>query len=135
MQHSPEQTAGAAHTPGPWLADFHNERREGGRFITMVNGGNQLVPIAAVPSGVEGFGREEGRANASLIAAAPDLLEALEAIVAKLGKASADGPGHSHTVPGIWDNDGSNGERGGKPCEWCAQWAAAKAAIAKARGQ
>ena len=64
------------HTPGPWLADFHNEQRAGGRFITHVRGGNQLVPIAAVPTGVEGYGREEGRANARLIAVAPDLWEA-----------------------------------------------------------
>lgn len=65
------------HTPGRWFADFHNERREGGRFITMVTGGNQLVPVAAVPTGVDGYGRDEGRANARLIAAAPDLLAAL----------------------------------------------------------
>lgn len=63
------------HTVGPWLADFHNEQRNGGRFITHVRGGNQLVPIAAVPTGVEGYGREEGRANARLIAAAPDFAE------------------------------------------------------------
>lgn len=75
----PEQVKG--HTPGPWLADFHNEQRNGGRFITHVHGGNQLVPIAAVPTGVEGYGREEGRANARLIAAAPDLLAALIAFV------------------------------------------------------
>lgn len=66
-----------AFTPGPWSADFHNECRDGGRYITHVTGGNQLVPIAAVPTGVEGYGREEGRANARLIAAVPDLLEAL----------------------------------------------------------
>ncbi len=64
------------HTPGPWVADFHNEQREGGRFITYVRGGNQLVPIAAVPTGVEGYGREEGRANARLIAASPQFAEA-----------------------------------------------------------
>jgi hypothetical protein len=66
-----------AFTPGEWIADFHNEKRDGGRFITYIRGGNQLVPIAAVPTGVEGYGREEGRANARLIAAAPDLYEAL----------------------------------------------------------
>lgn len=68
------------HTPGPWLADFHNEQRNGGRFVTYVRGGNQLVPIAAVPTGVEGYGREERRANARLIAAAPELLAALQAL-------------------------------------------------------
>lgn len=68
----------AQHTLGPWSADFHNEQRDGGRFVTYVRGGNQLVPIAAVPTGVEGYGREEGRANARLIAAAPELLAALQ---------------------------------------------------------
>lgn len=64
-------------TKGPWIADLHNEQRDGGRFIAYVRGGNNLVPIAAVPTGVEGYGREEGRANARLIAAAPDLRDAL----------------------------------------------------------
>lgn len=72
------------HTVGPWYADFHNEQRNGGRFITHILGGNQLVPIAAVPTGVEGYGREEGRANARLIASAPDLLEALKDVTAHL---------------------------------------------------
>ncbi len=63
------------HTPGPWHANLHHERRDGGRFYVYVTA-ESIVPIAGVPSGVEGFGREEGRANALLIAAAPDLLEA-----------------------------------------------------------
>jgi len=32
------------------------------------------------------------------------------------------GPGHSHTVKGIWDADVSNGDRAGTTCEWCAKW-------------
>lgn len=119
------------HVSGPWIADFHNEQRDGGRFITYVRGGNQLVPIAAVPTGVEGYGREEGRANARLIAAAPDLLAALSAIVEKLGNRK-DAPGHNHEVAGIWDDDESNGDLRGAPCDWCAQWGRAKSAIAKA---
>lgn len=30
------------------------------------------------------------------------------------------GPGHHHTIKGVWDDDASNGDRAGKPCEWCA---------------
>lgn len=78
----------ADYTAGPWLADFHNEQRAGGRFITYVRGGNQLVPIAAVPTGVEGYGREEGRANAALIALAPELIEALEEMPGRFEEAS-----------------------------------------------
>lgn len=63
------------HTSGPWFADLLNERREGGRFYVFITAKEQLVPICAVTSGVEGYGREEGRANARLIAAAPDLLK------------------------------------------------------------
>lgn len=37
-------------------------------------------------------------------------------------------PGHSHDVPGIWDN--YNGDKSGKPCDWCAKWNAARAALA-----
>lgn len=81
----------ATHTPGPWVADFHNEQRDGGRFITHVRGGNQLVPIAAVPTGVEGYGREEGRANARLIAAAPDMLAQLRNASWLLADPSPDG--------------------------------------------
>lgn len=77
-------------TPGPWLADFRNERREGGRFVTYVRGGNQLVPIAAVPTGVEGYGRDEGRANAALIAAAPLLRDALIAAKQEMWLAARD---------------------------------------------
>lgn len=75
----------AGHTSGPWVADFHNEQRDGGRFITYVRGGNQLVPIAAVPTGVEGYGRDEGRANATLIEAAPDLWLAVVELEARFG--------------------------------------------------
>lgn len=40
-------------------------------------------------------------------------------------------PGHTHRVPGIWDDDVSNGDRAGKPCEWCAQWEVARATLAE----
>jgi len=37
-----------------------------------------------------------------------------------------DAPGHSHSVPGIWDRD--NGQLAGLPCKWCATWKAFKLA-------
>ena len=34
-------------------------------------------------------------------------------------------PGHSHLIPGVWDND--NGSLSGQPCAWCMAWSKAKA--------
>lgn len=67
----------AKHTPGPWQADlgeaFHIREQDGGRVAQLVftNGRHGMK------------GRRNGNevaANARLIAAAPDLLEALEEI-------------------------------------------------------
>jgi hypothetical protein len=74
------------HTPGPWtylrmkLGPKQKDRRCG--FV--INGpdtGNPLpvrVCDLRVPAGIDGFG--EGEANARLIAAAPELLAALQAV-------------------------------------------------------
>jgi hypothetical protein len=39
-------------------------------------------------------------------------------------------PGHGHVSPGIWNDDSSNGAKAGKPCKWCADWNAARQALA-----
>jgi hypothetical protein len=56
----------------------------------------------------------------------------LEAVLREMphGRDRGDGnaPGHSHSVPGIWDRD--NGSRAGTECAWCLTWASAKSAIA-----
>ena len=57
------------HTPGPWATD-------GGD--TVVAMGNQIVVTAPAPDGAS---REEMKANARLIAAAPELLEALKGML------------------------------------------------------
>lgn len=36
------------------------------------------------------------------------------------GDERGNAPRHSHTIPGVWDED--NGELAGKPCAWCALW-------------
>jgi hypothetical protein len=38
-------------------------------------------------------------------------------------------PGHSHSVPGIWDDD--NEDKSGTACAWCATWWKARAILAK----
>lgn len=69
---------GQGHTPGPWSDGIHHRMRSGGREYAYIRGGNDIVPVAAVPLGAEGYtvGFEQGVANARLIAAAPELLDA-----------------------------------------------------------
>lgn len=69
----------AGHTKGPWDDGIHHAVTRGGRTYAYV-GGNSIVSVACVPLGVEGYGREEGEANARLISAAPDLLDVLQLI-------------------------------------------------------
>lgn len=67
------------HTKGPWKANLHHTTTQAGRTYAMVMA-DGIVPVAAVVLGVEGCGEEEGRANAHLIEAAPDMQEALKAL-------------------------------------------------------
>ena len=94
----------AKHTPGPWEIDDTNEiyAPRADRSIGDIYGELEETKHGGIVS--------EDRANGLLCAAAPDLLAALEAIVAGLGATE--------------ENDGS------KPV-----WRAAFAAIAKARGE
>lgn len=77
------------HTPGPWsLSDYGWSRRsDGGHpvFMGRISGnGGQLVHSGSA-FGI--FGKTEGEAegNARLISAAPEMLEALKALVDDLG--------------------------------------------------
>jgi hypothetical protein len=77
----------AGHTPGPWLHDAQDDWRD----ICQTTGIGRHV-IACVTPSVGGVGEETDRANARLIAAAPELLDALsdlatamEAVLAKPG--------------------------------------------------
>ncbi|RUR26810.1 hypothetical protein ELY33_17025 [Vreelandella andesensis] len=45
---------------------------------------------------------------------------------------NGNAPGHSHSVPGVWDYD--NGALAGKKCGWCAVWQEAEK-IAESRGK
>lgn len=76
------------HTPGPWLAADKPSSAVGwpvvqqgvGRLICKVN----YVQVTAIEPAVGGENKfnRESKANASLIAAAPELLEALKEVVA-----------------------------------------------------
>jgi len=95
----------AAHTPGPWM---HVE--EDGRRMAIGTVGTEYFPLSRRVAVTIGIGNSD-KANARLIAAAPELLAALEGMV------------------GLLD---------GYPCkpntEVHAGLANARAAIAKARG-
>lgn len=66
----------AQHTPGPWTLGIGGADRV---FATAPNARKRLVAIAAHQHGDEDYHYAECGANAVLIAAAPDLLEAAQA--------------------------------------------------------
>ena len=70
----------AAHTPGPWLIEWNAAQGGEGHYITDSKDMVELSRIAAVLFHDDAVG--ETRANARLIAAAPDLFEIARAIVA-----------------------------------------------------
>ena len=67
----------STHTPGPWDVSF-------GRNDAAIHAGGTIAMIDDVMTG--------WRANARLIAAAPDLLGSLEDMLAVLEARGADGP-------------------------------------------
>lgn len=67
------------HTPGPWKVEYENYGN--GSFREWFNVGPARVYITDSRTAMEGLGQTaEAEANARLIAAAPELLEALEKI-------------------------------------------------------
>lgn len=54
--------------PGPWDDGVHHRASFGGREYAHITSPIDLVPIAAVPLGVEGYGFEDGAARARHIA-------------------------------------------------------------------
>lgn len=68
---------------------------------------------------------------AALAAARIEALEAEKALFRQVFERldQGRGPGHCHAIPGIWDNDSSNGDKAGTPCDWCALWSEVRAAL------
>ena len=76
----------AQHTPGPWTAP-------GGIYVFTESVDTRYVAQAMH---AEGMTEEDVAANARLIAAAPDLLEALQALVAQVERGDFDHIGPDH---------------------------------------
>ena len=72
----------AAHTPGPWIAAPWTDKEAEIEGFSISSGGH-LVPTSNLCGDYE-----EAKANATLIAAAPDMLEALQAALAELERAN-----------------------------------------------
>lgn len=72
----------AKHTPGPW--DLHKN----GVYVTAKDAFGRLIAQSFTSDAVE---EAEAKANAHLIAAAPDLLEALEALTKTVEMLHEDG--------------------------------------------
>lgn len=76
------------HTPGPWLTDRNNVHT--GQIATVHHcAGNDWVEIWSDKWIEHGLGEAVQEANARLIAAAPELLEALDALLNALPSATA----------------------------------------------
>jgi len=87
------------HTPGPWITDS-KERTDTARYIMAA-----ARPFPHTIARIDLVNRAEDEANAALIAAAPEMYEALRDLLAV--KPNSDAP----------------------------EWVAARAAIAKAEGR
>ena len=72
----------AAHTPAPWQIEWNAAQSGEGHYITDSNDMGELSRIAAVLFHDDADG--ETRANARLLASAPQLLEALQTTAANL---------------------------------------------------
>lgn len=76
----------ARYTPGPWSVPSEEQARKavsvsGVPILAYNRSYDDNLAIFTVPANALFGGREEALANARLIAAAPDMLEALEAFV------------------------------------------------------
>lgn len=84
------------HTPGPWFIPKYGDIDEAEINFTHPNG--KTYTIAKAFSGLGGNDFKEQHANAHLIAAAPDLLEALEEIAQGMGAYNVDPLEHANNV-------------------------------------
>ncbi|HEX8555249.1 MAG TPA: hypothetical protein VF695_11125 [Sphingomonas sp.] len=132
-------------TPGPWA--YRPQQFDDWGVIRTTVGNDGWFPLVAQARNLSDADPSEHRRdktdpagpNAQLIVAAVNALPNLLAENAALKQGLADifghfkdrdqAPDHCHTVPGFWDDDSSNGDLAGKPCDWCAKWERARLAL------
>lgn len=71
----------SGHTPGPWVIIPGGDEWSSGRIATIEPKPETMADVNYWIVAEVNYRRDEHAANANLIAAAPDLLEALEAFV------------------------------------------------------
>lgn len=74
------------HTPGPWVVK-HSLSHPQWNVVGLQLGHKYKIARCPYPHDLE---KDEARVNAVLIAAAPDLLQALEEVLAKIGGPNMD---------------------------------------------
>jgi hypothetical protein len=82
----------AKHTPGPWHAGSTTNPTAIGPITDNMGTGTALLPVCHIAD------RTEKHANARLIAAAPDLLEALKSVLESVPFAAYRGDGELEEV-------------------------------------
>jgi hypothetical protein len=104
------------HTPAPW------RRADSDYYFNVLLGKDGVIKLEKSLNTNQLL---QNQANAKLIAAAPDLLEALQLIFKHYDRNNGEAPHHCHAHKAHWDLDDS-------PCEVCSDWEKARAAINKA---
>jgi hypothetical protein len=89
---SDDSTCYASYTPGPWKADGYHVRQSGQRGTRMIADVCYTGPHHTPPNEYPKSCRIADEANARLIAAAPEMLEALERIREYQGRFDEDDP-------------------------------------------
>lgn len=79
-----------AHTPGPWLIIPGGDEWSQGRIATIEPKPETMISENYWTVAEVNNRRDEREANARLISAAPDLLEALEAVVSVADRATTE---------------------------------------------
>lgn len=90
----------SAHTPGPWKVEDHTVTHS--KFALRIVSNERDIDIADLNcDGTDREAKAATKADASLIAAAPEMYEALKAVVEQLRVAKFDGPWLDHAKAAI----------------------------------